>query len=81
MFKVPSLRNVALTAPYFNDGSVWSLEEAVKTMAYAQLGRTLSETEVKNIVAFLHALSADPALAVTPPTLPPSSLSTPKPMP
>ncbi len=81
VFKVPSLRNVALTAPYFNDGSVWSLEEAVKTMAFAQLGRTLSEAEVKNIVAFLHALSADPAFVVSPPTLPPSSLSTPKPMP
>ena len=81
VFKVPSLRNVALTAPYFNDGSVWSLEEAVKTMAYAQLGRTLSDTEVKNLVAFLHSLSADPAFVVSPPTLPPSALSTPKPMP
>lgn len=81
VFKVPSLRNVALTAPYFNDGSVWSLEEAVKTMAYAQLGRTLSDAEAKSIAAFLHALSADPAFVVSPPTLPPSSLSTPKPMP
>nr|WP_142660713.1 cytochrome-c peroxidase [Methylacidimicrobium tartarophylax] len=81
VFKVPSLRNVALTAPYFNDGSVWSLEEAVKTMAYAQLGRTLTDAEAKRIVAFLHTLSADPALVVPPPVLPPSSLSTPKPMP
>ncbi|MGD9897362.1 MAG: cytochrome-c peroxidase [Candidatus Methylacidiphilaceae bacterium] len=81
VFKVPSLRNVALTAPYFNDGSVWSLEEAVKTMAFAQLGRKLSDEEAKSIVAFLQALSADPALVVSPPVLPASSLSTPKPMP
>ncbi|MDD4933194.1 MAG: cytochrome c peroxidase [Methylacidiphilaceae bacterium] len=81
VFKVPSLRNVALTAPYFNDGSVWSLEEAVKTMAFAQLGRTLSDAEAKSIVSFLNTLSADPALVVSTPNLPPSSLSTPKPMP
>ncbi|VVM06658.1 Cytochrome c551 peroxidase [Methylacidimicrobium cyclopophantes] len=81
VFKVPSLRNVALTAPYFNDGSVWSLEEAVKTMAFAQLGRKLSDSEAKSIVTFLHTLSADPGLVVSPPILPASSLSTPKPMP
>ncbi|WP_018290977.1 cytochrome-c peroxidase [Verrucomicrobium sp. 3C] len=81
VFKVPSLRNVALTAPYFNDGSVWSLEEAVKIMAYAQLGRTLTDADAKSIVAFLNSLSEDPTLTVPTPVLPPSSLSTPKPMP
>ncbi|MCB0402988.1 MAG: cytochrome-c peroxidase [Flavobacteriales bacterium] len=59
VFKVPGLRNVAKTAPYFHDGSVKSLDEAVKIMAKAQLDRTLSDEETKNIVAFLNALSGD----------------------
>ena len=58
VFKVPSLRNVADTAPYFHNGSVDSLEEAVDLMAKAQLAITLSDTDKKNIVAFLQSLSA-----------------------
>lgn len=57
VFKVPSLRNVALTAPYFHDGSAQTLEEAVKKMAWLQLNKELNDEEVKNIVAFLNALT------------------------
>ena len=57
VFKVPSLRNVALTAPYFHDGSVATLEEAVRQMAWLQLGKKLTDKEVESIVAFLKALT------------------------
>ena len=58
VFRVPSLRNVAETAPYFHDGRVATLEEAVAEMARVQLGRTLATREVDLIVRFLHTLSA-----------------------
>ncbi len=57
VFKVPSLRNVAQTAPYFHDGSVDSLEEAVTIMGRVQLGQRLSDEDVRYIVAFLGTLS------------------------
>jgi len=57
MFKVPILRNVGLTAPYFHDGSVKTLNEAVSLMAWHQLGKKLSDDEVKSIATFLNALS------------------------
>jgi len=57
MFKVPTLRNVALTAPYFHDGAVVSLNEAVKIMADIQLGQKLTDEEVNKITAFLNSLS------------------------
>lgn len=56
-FKVPSLRNVALTWPYFHDGQAATLSVAVKQMAYLQLDRQLSDAEQADIVAFLSALS------------------------
>lgn len=59
VFVVPSLRNVAETAPYFHDGSVETLDEAVRLMARHQLGTTLPETDVDDIVAFLGALTAE----------------------
>lgn len=59
MFKVPSLRNVALTAPYFHDGSAETLEEAVDVMAEYQLGRTLTAEERKALIAFLNTLTGD----------------------
>jgi cytochrome c peroxidase len=59
VFRVPSLRNVALTAPYFHDGQATTLEEAVDTMARVQLGRTLTREEVSLIVQFLHTLTGD----------------------
>lgn len=57
VFKVPSLRNVALTAPYFHDGSVERLDDAVKIMAKYQLGRDLSDEDLRLIVAFLSSLT------------------------
>ncbi|MEG3640029.1 cytochrome-c peroxidase [Magnetococcus sp. PR-3] len=56
-FKVPSLRNIGLTAPYFHDGTVNSLDLAVQIMARYQLGRRLNEDQVLKIVAFLHSLT------------------------
>lgn len=60
MFKVPSLRNIALTAPYFHDGGAATLDEAVSQMARLQSGLELSEQEVADIVQFLNALTMQP---------------------
>jgi cytochrome c peroxidase len=57
VFRVPSLRNVGVTGPYFHDGSAATLEQAVEAMARSQLGRTLSEREIGLIVAFLRSLT------------------------
>ena len=59
VFKVPSLRNIALTAPYFHDASVDSLEAAVEIMAYYQLGRHISERDRDRVVAFLKTLTGE----------------------
>lgn len=56
-FKVPMLRNIALTGPYFHDGKVVSLQEAVRKMAWHQLDRRLTDDEVSAIVSFLNTLS------------------------
>lgn len=79
-FKVPSLRNVSRTYPYFHDGQIWNLDEAVKIMGQTQLGKELSATEVSQIVAFLNSLTGEmPKEALTLPVLPPSRPDTPKP--
>lgn len=57
LVRVPSLRNVAATAPYFHDGSATTLPEAVKAMGIAQLDRALSNQQVSAIVAFLQTLT------------------------
>jgi len=57
LVRVPSLRNVAATAPYFHDGSAATLPEAVKLMGIAQLGRTLTDGQISGIVAFLNSLT------------------------
>lgn len=81
-FKVPSLRNVEKTAPYFHDGSVATLDEAVRLMARHQLGRELGAAEVTRIVAWLRTLTGElPKDIAQKPTLPPSSDKTPKPDP
>lgn len=67
-FKVPSLRNIAITAPYFHDGKIVSLKEAVAKMAYHQLDRKLTDEEANMIVAFLHALTDKPR-EVCPPSV------------
>ncbi len=80
VFKVPSLRNVAETAPYFHDGGVGTLSEAVRLMAHHQLGRTLAEEEVRSLVAFVGSLTGtidESYIAL--PKLPPSGPETPEP--
>lgn len=79
-FKVPTLRNVELTYPYFHDGAAQTLEEAVEIMGRLQLGRKYSQEEIGDIVAFLKTLTGDQP-SFTMPLLPPSSNSTPKPKP
>ena len=59
MFKVPSLRNVALTAPYFHDGSAKTLSDAVDVMFRYQLGRPASQADKDLIVKFLHTLTGE----------------------
>ncbi|GAM65800.1 cytochrome c551 peroxidase [Vibrio ishigakensis] len=59
MFRVASLRNVAQTAPYFHDGSVESLREAITIMAKVQLGKELSEESVEDIHSFLQTLTGE----------------------
>lgn len=59
MWKVPTLRNAALTAPYFHNGAVNSLDEAVRVMAQTQLGSTLEDADVKDITAFLDGLTGE----------------------
>jgi cytochrome c peroxidase len=59
VFRVPALRNVALTAPYFHDGRTASLEEAVEAMGESQLGRTLTGREIGLIAAFLRTLTGE----------------------
>ncbi|MGF1627899.1 MAG: cytochrome-c peroxidase [Kiloniellaceae bacterium] len=59
VFRVPSLRNVAVTAPYFHDGSVADLGEAVRKMGEIQLGESLTDEEVGLIVQFLHSLTGE----------------------
>lgn len=59
MFKVPGLRNVEKTAPYFHDGSISSLEEAVKIMGKLQNDKELTDQQVNDIVAFMKALTSD----------------------
>lgn len=57
LFRVASLRNVEITRPYFTEGQVWELEEAVRTMGRVQLGIKLTEAEVASITAFLGSIS------------------------
>ena len=57
LVRVPSLRNVATTPPYFHDGSALTLSEAVKTMGFAQLDRELTDQQIASIVAFLNTLT------------------------
>lgn len=59
VFRVAPLRNVALTYPYFHDGSVATLEEAISIMGTAQLGRTFNDEEVEKLVAFMHTLTGE----------------------
>ncbi len=74
VFKVPSLRNVTMTPPYFHDGSVATLPEAVRIMARVQLGKTLTDEQVSRIVTFLGSLTGKlPSSFAEPPELPPAA--------
>ncbi len=80
LFKVPSLRNITRTYPYFHDGSIWKLEESIQIMAETQLNKKLSEQELSEIKTFLSTLEGeltDNILRL--PILPPSGPNTPKP--
>jgi cytochrome c peroxidase len=78
VFKSPSLRNIALTAPYFHSGKVWDLRQAVGIMGTAQLGAELTEPEIDAIAAFLETLTGEqPRVSV--PILPPHTRDTPLP--
>jgi cytochrome c peroxidase len=79
MFKVPSLKNIADTGPYFHDGSAQTLEDAIRTMGRYQVGVVLSEEDVGAIAGWMRSLTGtvDPAY-IAAPTLPPGTERTPK---
>jgi cytochrome c peroxidase len=82
VFKVPGLRNVGQTAPYFHDGSIQNLDEVIRVMARHQLGKELDEKTIASIAVFLGSLTAapDPVLSARP-RLPESGPKTPAPDP
>lgn len=80
VFKVPTLRNIELTPPYFHTGASWDLRQAVAVMGASQLGIELSASDVDRITDFLHALTGEQP-AVVYPILPPSVAGTPRPEP
>ena len=79
-FKVPTLRNVELTYPYFHDGEAATLSEAVDIMGRLQLGRKFEQADIDRIVAFLKTLTGEQPSFVLP-ELPPSTDQTPRPTP
>jgi cytochrome c peroxidase len=79
-FKVPTLRNVELTYPYFHDGAADTLAEAVDVMGRLQLGKTFNKAQNQQIVSFLKTLTGDQPQFMMP-ILPPSADSTPRPTP
>lgn len=78
MVKVPTLRNITQTAPYFHNGKIWSLKEAIVEMGRVQLGTKISDAEATSIEEFFKALEGrKPVFSI--PMLPASTASTPKP--
>jgi len=78
VFRVPPLRNVDLTPPYFHSGSSWDLREAVHVMGTSQLGEKLTDDQVSKITDFLKSLTGDQPQVIYP-ILPPSTVTTPRP--
>ncbi len=78
VFRVPPLRNVELTPPYFHTGTSWDLRQAVAVMGSSQLGQSLTDDETSKITAYLKSLTGEQP-QVTYPILPPSTASTPEP--
>jgi cytochrome c peroxidase len=80
VFKVGPLRNIERTYPYFHDGSVWRLDDAIRIMGEAQLGKKLTAEEVDAVWAFLKTLTGEvPLEARTLPMLPPATVTTQRP--
>lgn len=80
VFKVPSLRNIDQTGPYFHNGKTATLDQAVSAMAEYQLGKTLTDAQLKSITSWLKSLTGDiPADYIKEPALPKSTAKTPKP--
>ena len=80
VFKVPTLRNIVLTAPYFHTGQAWDLQQAVAIMGTSQLGVQLTDDEIDKITAFLGTLTGEQPKVIYP-ILPPSGAGTPQPEP
>ena len=80
VFKVPTLRNIVLTAPYFHTGQAWDLRQAVAVMGTSQLGAQLTGDDIDKITAFLDSLTGEQP-KLTYPILPPSVAGTPRPQP
>lgn len=78
MVKTPTLRNIAQTAPYFHNGAVWNLEEAVKIMGETQLGMEINDKDTASIVTFLKSLDGEMPTIIYP-KLPAVTATTPKP--
>ena len=78
LVKTPTLRNITETAPYFHNGAIWSLKEAVQEMGTTQLGTKISDDEAAKIVTFFNALEGKKP-EVSYPQLPKSTDKTPKP--
>lgn len=78
MVKTPTLRNITQTAPYFHNGQIWSLTEAIKEMGSVQLGIKISDNEATKIATFLNSLEGEKP-AISYPQLPNSTKDTPKP--
>lgn len=82
VFRAPSLRNVEKTGPYFHDGSIATLDEAIQKMGEHQLGKTLTSAEVASIASFLKSLTGElPSAYIAKPELPASTDKTPAPDP
>lgn len=80
VFKVPSLRNIKKTGPYFHDGSVATLDQAIRNMAVHQRGVTLTDAQVNSIQVWLDSLTGQvPMSYIKPPELPKSTSRTPRP--
>jgi cytochrome c peroxidase len=78
VYKVPTLRNIALTAPYFHTGKAWDLRQAIAVMGSSQLGAQLSDDETDRIAVFLESLTGEQPKIVYP-LLPPGVAATPRP--
>lgn len=78
MVKVPTLRNITETAPYFHNGAIWSLVDAIKEMGRTQVGQEISTADAEKIATFLKSLEGEKPY-VEYPMLPASTASTPKP--